>query len=188
MQLLWLRNSRHSLATFCRIARKHFSSVTAKRSDGLILTLAGIRDMNVLFSNFAFAMAVRGMCQTMEAAVADPGLVFKLQVLGCCAATLRLLITHRLLSNSGAPGKQASVDKDDMPSTTVLLAPTSYGSTSVPGLPRTQPNVKLSPRNERQDAQKVDDISRTTIKSDLIAMLLPHNTLSTTVVHSTPPA
>lgn len=49
-------------------------------ADGLTLTLAGIKDMNVLFSNFAFVVSVRGLCQVMEAAQADPDLVFKLQV------------------------------------------------------------------------------------------------------------
>lgn len=92
---------------FCRIARKHFAAVRPYRSDGLTLTLAGVKDMNVLFSNFAFAIGLRGICQVMEAAQvcsqdswcknglcakvlrstligcvmqADPDLVFKLQV------------------------------------------------------------------------------------------------------------
>lgn len=50
------------------------------RSDGLTLTLAGIQDMNILFSNFSFVVVVRGLCQVMEAGQADPDLVFKLQV------------------------------------------------------------------------------------------------------------
>lgn len=66
--------------SMCRVARKHFSAVEPYRSDGLTLTLAGIKDMNVLFSNFAFVVSVRGLCQVMEAAQADPDLVFKLQV------------------------------------------------------------------------------------------------------------
>jgi hypothetical protein len=64
----------------CRIARQHFAAVKPYRSDGLTLTLAGIKDMNVLFSNFAFVVCVRGLCQVMEAAQADPDLIFKLQV------------------------------------------------------------------------------------------------------------
>lgn len=64
----------------CRVARQHFSAVEPYKSDGLTLALAGVKDMNVLFSNFAFVVSVRGLCQVMEAAQADPDLVFKLQV------------------------------------------------------------------------------------------------------------
>ena len=66
--------------SICRVARKHFSAVEPYKSDGLTLALAGVKDMNVLFSNFAFVVSVRGLCQVMEAAQADPDLVFKLQV------------------------------------------------------------------------------------------------------------
>jgi Ca2+/Na+ antiporter len=69
-----------NLWLFFRIARKHFAAVKPYRSDGLTIALASIKDMNVLFSNFAFVTCIRGLCQVMEAAQADHDLVFKLQV------------------------------------------------------------------------------------------------------------
>jgi hypothetical protein len=64
----------------CRIASGHFSQVEANKADGLVTTIAGIQDLNILFSSVAFVAVLRAFVQVMEAGIKDPDLVVYLQV------------------------------------------------------------------------------------------------------------
>ena len=64
----------------CRVATEHFDMIEEGDSRGLTLLLAGIQDLNVLFSNITFVVMLRGLLQCMEAGIADPNLVVWLQV------------------------------------------------------------------------------------------------------------
>lgn len=64
----------------CRVASRHFSQVRPKQADGLLTTVAGIQDLNILFSNVAFVSVLRAFVQVMEAGIQDPDLVVWLQV------------------------------------------------------------------------------------------------------------
>lgn len=118
------------------------------------------------------------------------------QVVGCLAATVRLVLTQRLLSSTAAkasasasshlqpPGKEMPLAQCKPPSTSPTFA-TPYGSTSVPNLPRAEPHVKLKPRTgTKKEAHNVDDISVTTIDSSSLSRLLPGTSLRITVVRS----
>lgn len=63
----------------CRIAHRHFSAVKAGQPDGLLTTVAGVQDLNILFSNVAFVAVLRAFVQVMEAGIKDPELVVWLQ-------------------------------------------------------------------------------------------------------------
>ena len=63
----------------CRVASRHFSQVQADNSNGLLTTIAGIQDLNILFSNVAFVAVLRAFVQVMEAGIKDPDLVVWLQ-------------------------------------------------------------------------------------------------------------
>jgi hypothetical protein len=68
------------VGTTCRVAHQHFTQVEPGRRDGLLYTIAGIQDLNILFSNIAFMVVLRAFIQVMEAGIQDPALVVWLQV------------------------------------------------------------------------------------------------------------
>lgn len=52
----------------------------------MLTTIAGIQDLNILFSNVAFVAVLRAFVQVMEAGIKDPDLVVYLQVWPCPAS------------------------------------------------------------------------------------------------------
>jgi hypothetical protein len=69
---------------WCRVAHQHFSQVKPGQRDGLLYTIAGIQDLNILFSNIAFMVVLRAFIQVMEAGIQDPTLVVWVQVHSPC--------------------------------------------------------------------------------------------------------
>ena len=91
-QLLNLPSQRAHLMR--RVASRHFSQVKSQRSDGMLTTIAGIQDLNILFSNVAFVAVLRAFVQVMEAGIKDPDLVVYLQVRPCPASAERHRFRH----------------------------------------------------------------------------------------------
>jgi hypothetical protein len=85
---LCLNSQCNEFATVCRVASRHFSQVEANESDGLLTTIAGIQDLNILFSNVAFVAVLRAFVQVMEAGVFSLGIALSphLPLLECTIA------------------------------------------------------------------------------------------------------
>lgn len=67
----------------CSVATRNFEAVEAKEPQGLVDVMAGVQDLNILFSNVAFVAILRGTVQVMEAGIEDPDLVVWLQARSC---------------------------------------------------------------------------------------------------------
>lgn len=98
----------------CSVATSNFEAVEAKEQQGLSNVMAGVQDLNILFSNVAFVAILRGTVQVMEAGIEDPDMVFWLQVRLCCIICCRVpsvsVVPHAHQSSS--PSCRRSLRQD----------------------------------------------------------------------------